>query len=242
MAKSGTSAPALNELRTSAAFTERLLVETTESDAAEAAMDALIEKREALLIDGTDAEITALDNRIGSERLRMERAEKRIKKLRDDLHLIQQEERAAADAAETAALELEKAEFEGKLSEARRAAAFLASFTHKERDLYERISKHNRKPGVKQIERPLRKLRYSAAPTRIAGIVKEIRTRAKDLRNNLRLGGPDAYETYEYEGLEELPAFSAEMDFDPEPLFRTVEIPRIFRDDIFYRVPFDQKV
>ena len=233
--------PAQNGPRTSAAFDEGLLTETAESDAAEAAMDALIAKREALLIDGTDAEINALDNQIGSERLRMERAEKRIKKLKEDLQAVQQEEAAAALAAEGAAIEAEVAELERVFPELRRAMAFVASTAHKERNLRELIGKHRAKPVAKQIEPPFRALRYSPAVTPLAALGNVIKTRAKDLRSAIiRVGGPDAYEMYEAPA--ELPPFSPERDFDQEPLFRTTEIPRLCRDDIFYSVPFDQKV
>jgi hypothetical protein len=205
------------------------------------ALDSLDDQKTALLNAGaSDDEIDAFETNARFANRGLERAQALLAKLRDELLVAQAAAKDAADAAARDRVRARVDALNAKAPEIRAAMALLAWAAPEERWCYEQLGvmRRDAAPGVDLPDLPFRALRFSATSPLVA-VGTVIKTRAKDLRNMLRFGGPDAYESYEAPA--ELPPFNPEVDFDPPPLFRTMEIPRFRRDDPFYRIPLDQK-
>jgi hypothetical protein len=111
-----------------------------ESDEAESAMDAFTSEREAILIDASDEQVLAIEKKIDIQRLRMERAEKRIGLLTDELETARQDSISTALVARAEELckKTNPGAALGRLTEALRAAAAILS----------EINQHNAEAGA----------------------------------------------------------------------------------------------
>jgi hypothetical protein len=211
-------------------------------DAKYKALDSLDDQKTALLNAGAgDDEIDAFEANAKFANRALERAQARLAVLRDDLLRAQAAAKDTADAEARDRVRARVDALNAKAPEIRAAMALLAWAAPEERWCYEQLGvmKRNAAHGVELPGLPLRALRFSAASPLVA-VGTVVRSFARDLKNTLRFGGPDAY------GMEEVPAelppFGGERDFEPDPLFRTMEIPRFCKDDPFYIIPYDQKV
>jgi hypothetical protein len=239
------------QLRQPSTLTEQRSVEeiATELRSSEAevnaklkTLDNLDEQKTARLNDGADDdELDAIEANVKFATRGLERAQARITKLRADLLAAQAAAKDAADAAARDRVRARVNALDAKAPEIRAAMALLAWAAPEERWCYEQLGvmKRDAPLGVDLPDIPFRALRFSAASPLVA-VGTVMKSFAKDLRNILRVGGPDAYEMREVPA--ELPPFGTERDFEPKPLFRTMEIPRFCRDDPFYSIPYDQKV
>jgi hypothetical protein len=206
------------------------------------ALDNLDDQKTALLNAGAgDDEIDAFEANAKFANRGLERAQARLAKLRDDLLVAQAGAKDAADAAARDRVRARVNALDAKAPEIRAAMALLAWAVREEQWAYEQIGimRRDYSPGVDLPDLPFRTLRFSAASPLVA-VGTIMKSFAKDLKNTLRIGGPDAYEMREVPV--ELPPFDPERDYDPPPLFRTTEIPRFCRDDPFYSIPYGQKV
>jgi hypothetical protein len=219
-----------------AEFSEQIRAATKESFEAQARRDALAEQRVALLPDGSDDAIAAVDKKLQAEQLRLDRAEARIAKLKKD--------RAAVDEAEGA--ERLKSHFDAvraradalnkQYPEMRKLLTTAAIFLNEQAAVYELLGNANRNPppGEEPIEPPGLSFRYSPAPT-LANLPMRMFSRLKEEVKNMNSSGDARYENFE--AREETPAFGGEPAFDPRPLHHTLEIPSMCKGDPSYRIP-----
>jgi hypothetical protein len=126
--------------------------------------------------------------------------------------------------------------------------ACLVALVREERDLYELCGRINRDlpTGAQPLGMPGAEARFSPAVSGVRAGVKAIATRLKksiaESSSRHRPGGSDSYETFLTEpapapkGLEAFVG-DGEPAFNPPPLFRTMEIPPLFKGSPSYRIP-----